>query len=317
MQIVLKPLAKGLLTFIPGAQRVLPRFGTGGTNSAEYCYGVWLKHLAMQRSAGARGIPNALAELGPGDSIGVGLAAMLSGVNHYYALDVVRYSDNESNLKVFDELVAMFQARAPRPHRGWPDFDQYLDAGLFPSDVLTPARLAETLDPDRIQAIRNLLRDNGKSTAQLSIQYIVPWSDQAVIANGSLDTIISHSVLEHVMDLRGTYSSLNAWLRDGGIMSHQVDFGCHGIAQVWNGYWTYSDRLWKLICGKREYLINRAPCSQHLEWLRKTGFKVCLAEKQIVESGIPRSALAPRWADLSTEDLHCASLFVVAQKMAG
>ena len=70
-------------------------------------------------------MPNTLAELGPGDSIGVGLASMLCGVNNYYALDVERYANIERNLQVLDELVALFESRSERPTKGWPDFDKY------------------------------------------------------------------------------------------------------------------------------------------------------------------------------------------------
>ena len=61
----LRPVVKGLLTRIPGMQNMLPARGTGGTNEAEYCYGVWLKHLTHLWENGVRSIPSTLAELGP------------------------------------------------------------------------------------------------------------------------------------------------------------------------------------------------------------------------------------------------------------
>jgi len=76
------PVVKGLLTLVPGISGILPKPGTGGTNSALYCYEVWLKHLTMLWENGMRFLPNTLAELGPGDSLGVGPAAMLSGINN-------------------------------------------------------------------------------------------------------------------------------------------------------------------------------------------------------------------------------------------
>src|SRR5689334_13627986 len=148
---------KGLLTFVPGIQRVLTERGTGGTNSASYCYGVWLKHLTLLWENGMRSIPNTLAELGPGDSLGVGIAAMLCGVNRYYALDVVKHSNIEINLKILDELVELLKARARRPTKGWPDFDEYLDSNGFPSHILNGPLLSETLAAKRIEAIRRAI----------------------------------------------------------------------------------------------------------------------------------------------------------------
>ena len=66
------PIVKGSLTYIPGLKDVLLKKDTGGTNSARYCYDVWLKHLTMLGANGMESIPNTLAELGPGDSIGIG-----------------------------------------------------------------------------------------------------------------------------------------------------------------------------------------------------------------------------------------------------
>ncbi|MDQ3775455.1 MAG: hypothetical protein M3461_14430, partial [Pseudomonadota bacterium] len=157
-------------------------------------------------------MPNTLAELGPGDSLGVGLAAMLSGVNNYYALDVVRYSNTELNLKIFEELIALLKARAERPSKGWPDFDRYLNSQLFPSHILTEEMLEQSLCENRIGQIRSALLNSGSQTSGVTIRYMVPWSDSSVIAKESVDVVLSHSVLEHIVDLEATYRSLHLWL---------------------------------------------------------------------------------------------------------
>ena len=53
-----------------------------------------------------------------GGPIGTGLAAMLSGVDHYVALDVIRFAHTEANLRILDELVTLFRRRAGRPRPG-------------------------------------------------------------------------------------------------------------------------------------------------------------------------------------------------------
>jgi hypothetical protein len=88
-----------------------------------------------------RSMPQTLAEPGPGDSLGVGLAALLSGISNYYALDIVRFSSPERNSKVFEELVSLFKARAARQSKGWPDYDAYLDVGL-PRIVFCPTKFS-------------------------------------------------------------------------------------------------------------------------------------------------------------------------------
>jgi hypothetical protein len=101
---------EGLATYVPGIPWL--RGGTGGTSSACYCYSVWLRHLVMARRAGLRPSLDVVAELGPGDSIGTGLAALLSGAGKHVGLDVVPFASNAQNVRIFEELVALFKTRA-------------------------------------------------------------------------------------------------------------------------------------------------------------------------------------------------------------
>ena len=313
-QIKVRPATKGLLTFIPGMQSLFPEQGTGGTNTASYCYGVWLKHLTLLWANGMRTMPSTLAELGPGDSLGIGLAAMLSGVNNYYALDVVRHSNTDLNLKIFDELVSLFEARAGRPAKGWPDYDEFLDENLFPSQILTEEVLRVSLSSERLAAIRNALRDESLDSDAIKILYMVPWSDESVVKKGSVDVVISHSVLEHVDDLDETYRALRAWLKIGGFMTHQIDFTSHGISASWNGYRAYPEFLWNIIRGKKPYLINRQPYSVHVGLIQENQFKISCNMTRLATNGIDRTALASQWQGISDTDFGCSGAFIQAVK---
>jgi hypothetical protein len=305
-----------MVTFVPGLKWV-GTVGGGHTASATYCYSVWLKHLTLLRQNGLEAVPDSVAELGPGGSIGVGLAALLSGAHHYVALDVLPHTTMERNVAVFDELVELFRNRAPRPDKGWPDFDAHLDDKLFPSHILTPALLEEMLAPERLARLRHAITHLGRSDgAADSIDYVAPWSDASVIAESSVDLIVSHSVLEHVTDVENTYRALHRWLKPQGWMSHQIDFKSHGLSPEWNGYRRYSEFLWKLQVGRRPFSINREPCSVHLNYLREMGFEPTLVLKHLRSDGIKRSQLTSHWAGLSDEDLNCSGLFVQARKAA-
>lgn len=309
-------VVKGLLTFIPGMQSVLPKRGTGGTNSAYYCYGVWLKHLTYLWENGMRSIPNTIAELGPGDSLGVGLAAMLCGVNNYYALDVVRHSNIEINLKIFDELVELFKSRAPRPTKGWPDFDEYLNGNLFPAHILNDELLNVSLSEKRIAAIREAIENPGyqDTEVKVTIKYMVPWYDANVIEKDTVDVILSHSVLEHVADLENTYQALSKWLKPKGVMTHQIDFTSHGLSETWNGYRSYSELFWKIAMGKRPFMINRQPYSMHKNLIIKNGFNLTGDLTRHRTDGIQRSDLSNYWKNISDDDLTCSGAFIQAIK---
>jgi hypothetical protein len=150
--------------------------------------------------------------------------------------------------------------------------------------------------------------------AAITAEYKAPWFDPTVIEECTVDLILSHSVLEHVVDLRDTYAALYQWLKPGGWMSHQIDFKSHGISKRWNGYRGCSEAVWKLLFGKRLFMINRHPPSTHLKLLQEAGFKIVTQQKFLRTDGIGREELAPLWADITEEDLNCSGMYVIARK---
>jgi hypothetical protein len=83
--------------------------------------------------------------------------------------------------------------------------------------------LREALRPERIEAIRRAVTVPMPSAA-ITAEYKAPWFDPRVIEAGSVDLVVSQSVLEHVVDLPATYRALYQWVKPGGWMSHQIDF---------------------------------------------------------------------------------------------
>lgn len=82
----------GMLTWLPILDAVRQRHAsTGGSNSARFCYSVWLRHLVTLGRHGFKIKGAQIGELGSGDSIGMCLAALLSGAPRYVGLDVVPY----------------------------------------------------------------------------------------------------------------------------------------------------------------------------------------------------------------------------------
>jgi len=113
----IKHYLRGAATFVPGAMWITQK-RTGGSDTALYCYSVWLRHMSLAHEAGlCTSAPRHVADFGPGDSIGVGLAALLSGAESFIGLDVKPFARAERNLAVFDELVDALpqQGRHSRP----------------------------------------------------------------------------------------------------------------------------------------------------------------------------------------------------------
>lgn len=308
-QIRPRALATGLASFVPGVVRLMNR-GSGGTGSARYCYSVWLRHLVKASASGLPTRPECVAELGPGDSIGIGLAAVLSGVDQYIALDVKAHANVLRNLELFDQLVALFRSGAPIPdEQEFPRVQPRLPEYGFPLHVLTPARLSASLSEPRIQAIRAAILGEPSS---IVVTYRAPWTDPSVVRAGSVDFLFSQAVLEHVEGLDATYRAMREWLRPGAHMSHSVDFSSHDLTRSWNGHWMLGDTEWRLVRGTRPYLINREPLSRHLDLLDRYRFDVVSIEKRSAETGA-RFRPARRFRPMDPEDACTAGVFFQAR----
>ncbi len=308
----LVPLIKGLITFLPGMQNFRAA-GTGGTDSARYCYSVWLRHLLGVRHCDLDTCPTTVAELGPGDSIGMGLAALLTGAERYLAFDVVEHTDLDANLRIFEQLVELFRNRTPIPDdTEFPQVFPNLRHAVFPADLLSEKRLQTSLAEERLEKIRASIRNPGGDGSM--IVYKVPWNDASLIEAGTVDMVFSQAVLEHVDDLDFTYETMTVWLKEGGVTSHTVDFRSHHMTAAWNGHWACPDWLWNLVRGRRPFLINREPYSVHLRLLEKNHLERAHEELMIKPSEIETPSA--RFVDLSESDLGTALAFFVALKSA-
>ncbi|MBU0533647.1 MAG: class I SAM-dependent methyltransferase [Candidatus Omnitrophica bacterium] len=310
-------LAKGIIAgYIPAGLYRLVSKGTGGTISARYSYSIWLRHLVMAYKNNLPTQPDTIAELGPGDSLGIGLAALISGVNKYYAFDVIKYADNQRNIKIFDDLIVLFRKREKIPDETeFPEIKPYLESYEFPTHILSDDHLNLMLKNDRIKSIKNALLNTGKTHSdKIQISYFVPWHNSNIIKEASVDMIYSQAVLEHVEYLEYIYETLYRWLKPGGFMSHQIDFKSHGLASEWNGHWTYSDFAWKIMRGKRSYLLNREPHSKHIELIHKAGFEIICDIQYKNKSRIQKKYLKSKFKYLSDDDLTTTGAFIQAVK---
>lgn len=313
MQLKARSIAKGLATQVPFLARYANSRAAAEV-TGRYYYSVWLRHLRQVSRVSADTDPKSVAELGPGDSLGLGLAAVLSGADRYYALDRLRYATSGHNLTILDELIELFRARAPIPGDDeLPHVHPKLDDYRFPSDLLGDARLDRALEPSRLERIRRVVGEQREADGEIEIRYFAPWDDTAEIRPEMVDWVFSQAVLEHVDDVQAAYLNLSRWLRHGGLMSHRIDYSSHGITREWNGHWTISESMWNIIRGKRAYLINRLPHSAHIAAMLRGGFHV-LFEQRSAGSACLRQKLASTYRNLGDEDLTTTGAFIVAKK---
>lgn len=310
---MIKQVAKGLLTFVPGLYQALRTQERDGTVSARYCYSVWMRHLVSSAQHSGITPSGVLLELGPGPSLGTGLAGLLSGCSSYIAIDALRLADPITNLRIFDELIEMFRAREPIPGPSeFPNINPALDDYRFPHQLLDDARLERSLESQRLEAIRAALAVLDAEGGL--VQYRYPWSDLHLVASSSVDFAFSQAVLEHVSEPAQVYQALARWLKPGGTMSHNIDYRCHGSADSWNGHWRYSDLMWRMVLGKRPFLINRLPHSWHMGQIRENGFALQHQQTLNMSTDYPLSKVAPRFRSMTMEDLETRGAYVLAMK---
>jgi len=295
------PLAKGIIKKL-FVKRNFDK-STSGTISSRYCYSVWLRHLSMAYESGLKNIPHTIAELGPGDSFGIGLTALLTGASNYYVLDVHKFWNLERNIQIFDELVQLLRNRTPIPDNNeFPRVTPALKDYSFPAHILSDEHLEYTLSEERLQKIRKELTSLENQENNNIIRYFIPWNNNENIENGTVDMIFSQAVLQYVNDLDDTYAHMESWLKVGGLMSHSIDFSSHKITKSWNGHWTFSELEWKLIHGNSKIVLNRIPQSMHLQLNKKYGFDVINKMDYKKENHFKNKNFSKQFRNLSPED---------------
>jgi hypothetical protein len=243
--------------------------------------------------------PRVLYELGPGQSLGVGLAALICGVERYVALDIADFLPRANLLPVFDQLVALFRDKALPPNTtGFPNY----------------APLSLDVDFERAARLRAEVAAYARGERSERIAYEAPWSLRPELVGGA-DMLLSHAVMQQTRSVAGTWGDIGRMLRPGGWTSHQISFSSYATSPVWNGHWRYPSWLWRIVLGRRDFYINRAPLADHLDAARAAGLEPMAVLRLERSDGFPRGALSRPWRTcLSDADAATEGAFVIARK---
>jgi hypothetical protein len=298
MEIRIKPFIKGAASFVvPQLRTTAHRVKDFSSEDAAFCYSVFLRHYSHAAPHFKHSVPDVVAELGPGTSFGVGLCALICGAELYYALDFADHTNPTINLRVFDALVEMFRERRPLSRND--TIFPVPAAWEYPSDLVMS-------NDDRLEAIReDVVKRSNKF-----IRVAAPWSN-VQIPGGTIDWLWSHAVLEHVDDLEHTWKSCASWLARDGVMTHSIDYQCHSLTKHWDGHWSITDLAWKILRGRRPYLINRMPHSAQMDFAKRNGLKIAAELVYTSQPDIRARYLAPRFRSAMTaKDRETALAFV-------
>lgn len=309
----IKPIVVGVMKYSGFLTRHLP-VAAGATGNARYCYAVWMRHFVNLLDFNKGKIPSEVLELGPGDSLGAGIAALLSGAEQYWALEVIKYWNVERNLRILNELVELFRNRTPIPdEKEFPLLRPYLDDYSFPSAILTDRVMESTLNPERIDQIRHEISVPDDPVNHF-IKFRVPWYQTDIIEPGSADFIFSQAALQHIDYINHAFVALHTWLAPAGYMSHVIDYSTLGFTRNWNGHWTLTDWEWSVMKGGRKFSINRLPHSAYLKLHNDFEFTVLKVKTVEKHNELVKSQLVKRFRNLSEEDLSTYSSWIISSK---
>jgi hypothetical protein len=269
-----KPVFRGLISYFPGLLQFLKKkLGNrkyGGTDSARYCYSIWMRHLIYLNENFNKVSFKCVSEIGPGDSLGMGLMALITGAEKYYAFELKKYIAAQKNIQIFDELVKLFKKKEDIPGDDeFPMIQPKLTSYKFP-DFIFKNNFDELIEEKRLDRIKKAIED--EQCEEIEIKYIIPWNKKYQSIKCKIDLLFSQAVMEHILDLDNAYKIIYDVLTPGGVISHEIDFSSHETHEKWNGHLNYSDFFWKIIMHGRPYDINRLPYSKHIEYINKHNF---------------------------------------------
>lgn len=184
-----------------------------------------------------------IVEIGPGDSIPLGLLFLGAGARQYVAID--RFAGNVAGVSAQGLYAALVESAPKELREGWSYFD--IDSARYP-----------VLEPSRVELIHQSVEE-------------VMTRDKIEFA----DIIISYNVVEHLQNVEAAFLNMAIMLKSDGQMIHRVDYGPHG---VWRNcvnpmeFLTVARVLWNMMGSNRGY-PNRLRHSQVLQALEKCDFQ--------------------------------------------
>lgn len=205
-----------------------------------------------------------IGEIGSGGSVGVGICALLSGCEKYYALEIQESFDINQNLKILEEVVLLFKNRTSIS-------DKYKKINLkvkdhsYPAGIIKPNFLQESIISEIKDDILNQFRNSKRIIVNKK------WNSQLPV---KLDFIFSRAVMEHVSNPGVVYKDINHNLKPGSVMFHDIEFHSHGITKRTDGHYLIPEYLWKVIYGKRRFFLNRWNKEEHENSIITNGFQI-------------------------------------------
>jgi len=280
---MLKAIGKGLITFLPGVAELLDnrkKKSRHSSSNAEFAYSLWLSVLVFLKENNIEANLNRIGEIGNGGSLGVAFCAILAGSQRYYDLEFYDNINVSEQLRLLEKIALLFQNKTPI--RKYDSINIKIKNYDFPVDYVLP-------DREQTILIEQLRRDivQGFTNSRL-IRIIDNWESAPSLA---LDFVFSRAVMEHVKNPSEVYASIYNHLKNNSYMLHDIELHSHGVSKQIDGHLQIKPFWWRLIVGKRPFLMNRWSFGVHLDEVKKQGFLPVIMDRVMkLDNGSLREA---------------------------
>jgi SAM-dependent methyltransferase len=227
------------------------------------------------------GTPRAILELGPGDSVGLSLAARAHGLERAYLVDVGDFATRD--MTVYRRLADALRSKG--------------------------FKLPERLD----------LSDRDAMLKSVDATYLTSGTSAlGTIPDASVDVVFSTAVLEHVSryEFKRLMEELYRVMTPGAVAHHWVDLMDH-LGGALNNL-RFSERVWESgLMANSGFYTNRLRFTEILDIVKGAGFKFAVTQVTTWPTlPTPRQALASPFDALPEEELKIATFGLLMQKPA-
>ena len=246
-------------------------------NEPMYFYGVWLKHLAFLPRSSVT-VPQNVIEFGPGNTFAMGVTAILSGARNYVAVEKQNIQSSSVDRYFVRELVQLYRQKVtPTNIDGWPNYESQFRQSRLIESIFADRSQVKSLSPPRIEKIIDALSSdqNSQKPSDPKLVHLQP-SRTSLLSSESFDLFFSHSVLEHVKNVKRVYQLASHCLCEGGYFSAQIDLSSHRNTLKQNEQWQYRRLHWLLKNVFNSGRIYPIPQKKHLELMLSFPFDIDL-----------------------------------------
>ncbi|MBU4332068.1 class I SAM-dependent methyltransferase [Patescibacteria group bacterium] len=145
--------------------------------------------------------------------------------------------------------------------------------------------------------------------------------------NGKIDTIFSHTTLEHIPDLNQIFKNFNQWLKNSGTMYHVVDFVDHLyypfsslplLKFLFNNkfrHLQYSPKTWKRVNDQKTCFMNRKLLPHYRKLAQKYDFEIKSIKSQAAQIKVKiHDDILMGLENINPRDLNAAKIEIVFRK---